>query len=133
MRTLKYIADKLSPKEQEELELITERIKNAGSVDMIILYGSYACGEQVRNCDGKMSDYDILVITSSKNEKSLKRIRYLLGALFQDIERNVSCEVECLRKWQRGSRKTTISMPMIGVMGLYSTKKEIQNYPNLKH
>lgn len=94
MRTLKDISDKLSPKEQDELGLITERIKNSGSVAMIILYGSYARGKQVRNYDGKMSDYDILVITSSKNEKSLKRIKYLLGALFQDIERNVSCEVE---------------------------------------
>lgn len=98
MRKLEDIIDKLSLKEQDELELITERIKNAGSVDMIILYGSYARGEQVRNFDRKMSDYDILVITSVCNEKSIKRIKYLLGALFQDIERNVSCEVESFEK-----------------------------------
>ncbi len=101
MCTLKDIRDKFSPKEQKELELITERIKNSGSVAMIILYGSYARGEQVRNYDGKMSDYDILVITSAKNEKSLKRIKYLLGALFKDIERKVSCEVESFEKVSR--------------------------------
>ena len=98
MRKLEDIIDKLSPKEQDELGLITKRIKNAGSVDMIILYGSYARGEQVRNFDRKMSDYDILVITSACNEKSIKRIKYLLGALFQDIDRNVSCEVESFKK-----------------------------------
>ena len=88
MQIFEDIIDKFSLKEKHELRLITERIKNSGSVAMIILYGSFARGEQVRNYDGKMSDYDILIITSSKNEKSLKRIKYLLDALFHDIERN---------------------------------------------
>lgn len=98
MRTLEEIGDKLSIKVRKELTLITERIRNAGSIDMVILYGSYARGEQVSNYDGKMSDYDILVISSVRNQKSINRIKYLLGALFKDIERNVSCEVESLEK-----------------------------------
>lgn len=97
MRTLNDI-DTLSPKERNELELITERIKNAGSVSMIILYGSFARGEQVRNYDGKMSDYDILIITSARNDKSIKRLKFLLSALLHDIERRVSCEVESFEK-----------------------------------
>lgn len=97
MRTLNDI-DTLSPKERNELEMITERIKNAGSVAMIILYGSFARGEQVRNYDGKMSDYDILIITSARNDKSIKRIKFLLSSLFHDIERRVSCEVETFEK-----------------------------------
>lgn len=96
MRTIKDIEEKLSRTEREELELITERIKKSGSIAIIILYGSYARNEQVRNYDGKMSDYDILVISSARNEKSLKRIKYLLGQLFQDIGRKVSCEVESI-------------------------------------
>jgi predicted nucleotidyltransferase/HEPN domain-containing protein len=97
MRTLNDI-DTLSPKELDEIALITERIKNAGSVALIILYGSYARGEQVRNHDGKMSDYDLLIITAARNEKSIRRLKYLLDALFHDIERRVSCEVESLEK-----------------------------------
>lgn len=69
MRILKDIIDKFLLKKKEELELITERIKNSGSVSMIILYGSFARGEQVRDYDGKKSNYDILVITSARNKK----------------------------------------------------------------
>ncbi len=129
MHTFKDIEDNFSPKEKHELQIITERVKNSGSVAMIILYGSFARGEQVRNYDGKMSDYDILVITSSKNEKSLKRIKFLLDALFHDIERKVSCEVETYEKVSKKFKENYYFYADIRRDGIILYKKDNAELP----
>ena len=93
MKTLEDIKVQLNEKELEELQTITKRVKNSCKTKMIILYGSYARGEQVRYKDGKMSDYDILVITHDNRSDDVKRSKNTLNELFHDIGRKVSCEV----------------------------------------
>ena len=86
------------PKEKiEELEAITERIKETGMVSMIILYGSYARGdwkEHVGGRSGKRSDYDLLVLT--KDEKDGEDLRNRLRKMFENSITAVDTIVETL-------------------------------------
>ena len=86
------------PKEKiEELEAITERIKETGMVSMIILYGSYARGdwkEHVGGRSGKRSDYDFLVLT--KDEKDGEDLRNRLRKMFENSTTAVDTIVETL-------------------------------------
>ena len=86
------------PKEKiEELEAITERIKETGMVSMIILYGSYARGdwkEHVGGRSGKRSDYDLLVLT--KDEKDGEDLRNRLRKMFENSTTVVDTIVETL-------------------------------------
>ena len=86
------------PKEKiEELEAITERIKETGMASMIILYGSYARGdwkEHVGGRSGKRSDYDLLVLT--KDEKDGEDLRNRLRKMFENSTTVVDTIVETL-------------------------------------
>ena len=61
----------LTPPKQEELALLTELLKGCKGVEMVILFGSYARGEQVEDLYSEKgityeykSDFDILVVTT---------------------------------------------------------------------
>ena len=86
------------PKEKiEELEAITERIKETGMVSMIILYGSYARGdwrEHVGGRSGKKSDYDICVLT--RDERDCEDLRNRLRKMFENSTTVVDTIVETL-------------------------------------
>ena len=70
IETLKY----LPTDKQEELVLLTKLLKHAKGVEMVILFGSYARGEQVEDIYTEKgttyeykSDFDILVVTTHDN------------------------------------------------------------------
>ena len=61
----------LTTQKQEELALLTELLQNCKGVEMVILFGSYARGEQVEDLYSEKgttyeykSDFDILVVTT---------------------------------------------------------------------
>lgn len=73
----------LLPKEkQEELQLLAELLKNCKGVEMVILFGSYARGEQVEDMYIEKgiiyeykSDFDILVATTHDDLKNNHKIQ----------------------------------------------------------
>ena len=62
----------------QELKKITEKIKNKSSVKKIILFGSYATGNQQEN-----SDFDLCIITDFKDKKIniIREIRELIAPI----------------------------------------------------
>jgi len=70
---MKRTLEHLPQHKQSELMLITDKIRELASPEMLILYGSYARGDYKEQKDlapdrksGHVSDYDILVVTGEK-------------------------------------------------------------------
>jgi len=70
---MKRTLEHLPQHKQSELMLITDKISELASPEMLILYGSYARGDYKEQKDlapgrksGHVSDYDILVVTGEK-------------------------------------------------------------------
>ena len=68
---------------QEPLSELIENVKDVlgTSLSKIILYGSYARGEQT-----EYSDIDIMVLTSLEDEEEIRKKEYELFDLVYDIE-----------------------------------------------
>lgn len=94
MKDLAQILSHLSDLKIRELEIVSQRIIDTQKAETIILFGSYARGnykEQRGKTKGKKSDYDLLVVTSTENQKEL---RSKLRGLFKDIGIPVQLIVE---------------------------------------
>lgn len=94
MKDLAPILSHLSDLKIKELEIVSQRIIDTQKAEIIILFGSYARGnykEQRGKTKGKKSDYDLLVVTSTENQKEL---RSKLRGLFKDIGIPVQLIVE---------------------------------------
>ncbi len=86
---MKASLEHLSPESRNDLELISRLILESlpDKCEMIILYGSYATGNQVVYDQKKeygvptfyMSDYDILIVTSCRFKKAV------IGNIFKKI------------------------------------------------
>jgi predicted nucleotidyltransferase len=68
---------------QEPLNELVEDVKTVlgASLSKVILYGSYARGEQSED-----SDIDIMILTSIEVEEEIKKIEYKLFDLVYEIE-----------------------------------------------
>jgi len=56
----------MTEKVKSELDRIVDTLVQTGIVTKIILFGSYACGEETEN-----SDIDLCVLTPEKNRRSI--------------------------------------------------------------
>lgn len=65
---MKTSVDHLSPSKRNKLARLVHLLRQAGPVEMIVLFGSHARGDWVQDREtGYESDYDLLVITRSRD------------------------------------------------------------------
>src|SRR5580693_547668 len=64
---MKTSLDHLPDRTRRRLRFVVQTLRDAGPVEMIILFGSQARGDQVRDLEtGYESDYDLLVLTKTR-------------------------------------------------------------------
>ena len=98
-KTLSKCKKSFSGKELNDLAIITRRIREAGKISAIILFGSYSRGDQVMEFGEnweKRSDYDILVICA--NAVNPRRLEATLSNLFHDFLTPVRCVVNTVKQ-----------------------------------
>jgi uncharacterized protein len=63
---MKTSLDHLPPRKREELDTLVALLREAGPVEMVVLFGSHARGDWVEDAEtGYESDYDLLVMVQS--------------------------------------------------------------------
>lgn len=109
----------------KELEEITEAIKSSGLTEIVILFGSYARGNfslKEGRWSGGISDFDLFVITSGKNQKSLEiEIKDLLPETETYVE-IISEDIKTFEVMIKENRFFYVDVKREGII-LYDTEK----------
>jgi len=93
---------------QEPLNELIEDVKAVlgTSLSKIILYGSYARGEQT-----EYSDVDIMILTSLEDEEEIKKVEYKLFDLAYEIEYNSLLNFSIIVKNENHFNRWTPTLP----------------------